>query len=110
MAKPKIPKDIPVVKRKELIDLVSQQAGYFKYEVEDILLALEFVVQKILSEGHAFQIGDMMKIAPVDVKQIKYHNPVTRVIGITPPKKTLAVSTNASAQRIIDQLLIQKEE
>lgn len=100
----KIPTTTKIVKRKELIKRVALRAGYFNYEAEDMLLALESVLIDILNEGEGVQFGEVFRVAPVLVPPHRYHNPKKLEYGMTAPRLQLAVKATQSTQRCLDEL------
>lgn len=101
----KIPTGTKIVKRKELIRRVADRAGYFIYETEDVLLALESVLREILDDGEGVQFGEIFRVAPVLIPPHRYHNPKKLEYGMTDPRIELTVKATQSTQRRLDELV-----
>lgn len=81
--------------RQELIKAVATRCDYSKYEVEDVLLALEYVIRNRLVNGESVKFGELFTVSPKQMPIRNYKDFTTGEIVKSSPKRKLEINPSA---------------
>lgn len=80
-----------VLKPKDMINLVAEDTGYLKYEVEDVLLSFYKVLHKAIVAGHEIRFTNTMTLEAAHVPVRQYWCTKDKMHKTSKGKRTLKV-------------------
>ena len=93
----------PVVTHNELVSLVADSCGYFKYEVEDVLTSLARVLSERIKEGHDIKLEGIGEFSRKVSKQRMFRSSFTGQYHNVDTKVSISLKPDGCLKRALNE-------